>query len=107
MKDGYITEYGESGKPVESGTYKMNIKTGTWSFYDKYGSRIRDQYFKNGRPDGKITEYFMSGKISMTGYYEDTKKIGQWIYYNEEGKVVQKMFFDSNGRMVKGEQGKM
>ena len=78
----------------------MNLKTGKWTFYDKYGEKIREQMFKSGRPDGKTIEYFANGKVSSTGTYDDSKRVGQWVYYDQEGKVVHKVTFDKNGKKI-------
>ncbi|PZR03072.1 MAG: toxin-antitoxin system YwqK family antitoxin, partial [Flavobacterium psychrophilum] len=61
INEGESIEYYPDGKLKEKGTFKDDLATGTWEYYDSNGNLSRKEPYLGGELNGKV-EYFSNGK---------------------------------------------
>ena len=97
------------------GTYKNDIPTGTWIYFDDEGNvalMITDikkndsvqidpkyYYFENNKPNyiAYKVDFYSSGIVKTEGFIafdedfngDDCYEFGEWKYYNKEGKLIE------------------
>ena len=49
VPDGKFVEYMGNERKVTEGTFKNGERTGTWTYWDKYGNRTLTMTFKDGK----------------------------------------------------------
>ena len=85
--NGPFVQYHDNGKKAIEGTYKNNMKTGTWTYWHKNGKRQREENYLY--KDCNLEDFI---------WYECPT--GTWTYWDEEGKMVKQESYQE-GRLVK------
>ena len=107
---------------VEEGSYKDNLKTGSWTEYTPNGKVKNHAYYSQGKivspvincidSSGKMQGYWeFTGAMKKNSRYGDTArveggtyvdnvKVGLWTEYNPDGSVKTQLIY-KNGKVMK------
>lgn len=97
-----------------SGEIIKSEKTGTWTWYNRSGLKLREvpyidnkihgevlsyyptgeissksQYSK-GLREGKMTRWYNTGEIKLEAYFSNDQPYGTWKFFNTDGNVIKK-----------------
>lgn len=90
----YVKEYFKNGKLQAEGKYLDKQRDSTWMYYNKYGVRVKREYYNKGVADSIwIVYYGNNGAVSEEVYYEDGIKNGAWIQYFHDGTIKLKAHY--------------
>lgn len=73
-------------KRVE-GTYAHGVRTGAWTWSDRWGNKERTGSYSDGKRDGTWLEY-RENKLFMSGGYAHDKPTGEFIYFDRTGTEI-------------------
>lgn len=91
-------------KITQKGTYKNNLKEGTWTTYFTNGKVSSIVNFQQNKQIGNAKIYYENGQIQEEGYWKLNKWIGEYNYYYDNGQVKYHWFFDDNGQRTGKQQ---
>ena len=113
----YPIYYPNGNKSVDMKINEKGEREGLLYFYDNYGTKNDEVFYKEGLPDGKrVTfyknghikdsfyyansdidgydkSYFSNGVVQSEGWYKAGKKQGLWKFYHENGKLRMEEYF--------------
>lgn len=98
IKHGKYEKFHAKNKVEVSGHYSDNQKDSLWSYYAWDGNITEKGTYKNDLKNGSW-EYSYSGIKKSSGNYENDTKIGVWDYYNQWGVLIQK-YDHSSGALI-------
>ncbi|MGE3544652.1 MAG: toxin-antitoxin system YwqK family antitoxin, partial [Kofleriaceae bacterium] len=73
-------------KRVE-GAYTRGVRTGTWTWNDRWGNKERTGSYVDGKRDGKWLEY-RENKLYHSGSYVQDKPTGEFLYFDRAGNEI-------------------
>jgi antitoxin component YwqK of YwqJK toxin-antitoxin module len=85
--EAYSIAYYETGELKAAGKYENQEKDSIWTYYDKEGYKIADEYYIGGKREGKWKVYFKTGKIAEEKEYSNGFENGACNQYLINGKV--------------------
>lgn len=79
-----------------SGEILNKEKTGTWTWYNNSGLKLREVPYVNDLIEGKVLSYYPTGEISSKIQYSNGLREGQMIKWYNTGQVKLEAYFSSN-----------
>lgn len=86
--NGPVTYYFISGKVMETGFYKNNLKDNNWIRYNENGTILANAFYSLGKKNGIWLVFDDNGNKRFEMNYQMGEKIGVWTSWDENGKVI-------------------
>ena len=94
-KNAYSNVYYETGELKATGKYENQKKDSTWTFYDREGYKMAEEFYLSGKAEGTWKVYFPTGKIAEEKEYTDGEENGKWTRYYANGKIKMTAIYEN------------
>ncbi len=114
IKNGFHTEYDDSGRLLADGNYKDGVKNARWCYYFLIDSTFnspqeklhysrefllkKEGFYKNGIKEYYWKCYYDQGRLEAEGWYSDGQKNKFWKFYNSDGELSQEGHFRNGNK---------
>jgi antitoxin component YwqK of YwqJK toxin-antitoxin module len=90
QKIGVYTKYYDSGKILETGTYKNGKLNGERKLYYENGHLMQSENYIDNKFEGAFNSFYEDGSKQQEGSYKDNMMSGLWKNYFQEPKDIVK-----------------
>jgi antitoxin component YwqK of YwqJK toxin-antitoxin module len=84
--EAYANTYYETGEVKATGKYENQKKDSIWTFYDKDGYKMAEEFYMSGKREGTWKVFFRTGQIAEEKEYSNDFENGSWNQYFINGK---------------------
>ena len=86
-KNGVKKSYYSNGSIKEIGKVVDNKKDSLWTYYNKEGIKIREEFYENGKLNGKAYSWYDNGLIYTEAEYRENLQIREFKVYYDNGQL--------------------
>lgn len=85
-----------TGELNVEGKFEDGLRTGLWSYYDRYGNKFKQEKYVAGVLSDTLITYHENGQIHEIVLYKDGERNGMYLNYNIYGDLTEEGYFKND-----------